>query len=244
MTKPSLNDPGVTVGDIVAADYRAAAVFERHDIDFCCGGATTLAAACASRRVDAATLVRELEEVTSRPAPDDQDYATWNLTRLIDHIRDVHHVYVRENVAQNAAYARKIADVHGDHHAELVRIAAEVESMAAALTKHLEEEEQVVFPAIKRAEAASQAGRPIAPEDAEIVARGLESLTRDHEEVGAALHAIHDMAMGYALPPDACATYALTYQRLRAFEADLHRHVHLENNVLFPGAEEMTAPAG
>lgn len=244
MTKPSLNDPGVTVGDIVAADYRTAAVFERHDIDFCCGGATTLVSACASRRVDAATLARELEAATSLPAPADQDYSAWSLARLIEHIQAVHHVYVRENVAQNAAYARKIADVHGDHHPELVRIAAEVESMAVALMSHLEEEERVVFPAIKRAEAASLAARPVAPEDAETVARGLESLTRDHEEVGATLHAIRDMAMGYALPPDACATYSLTYQRLRAFEADLHRHVHLENNVLFPGAAKMATPAG
>ncbi len=205
-------------------------------MDFCCGGATTLGAACAERRLDPAALARELEAVTSTPPARDQDFASWSLTHLTDYIERAHHTYVRENTARNAAYARKIADVHGDHHPELVSIAAAFDGIAAALTTHLKEEEQVVFPAIRRAEAAAEAGLPVTTEDAATIADGLASLARDHDEVGAALHQIRDQAMGYAVPPDACATYTLTYQQLKAFEADLHKHVHLENNVLFPGA--------
>lgn len=243
MSTPDFNDPAATVGDIVTADFRTAAVFERHGVDFCCGGATTLGEACAARRLDPAALARELAAATNTPPTRDQDYASWSLTRLIDHIERAHHTYVRENMAQNAAYARKIADVHSDHHPELVGVAAAFGAVAAALDTHLEEEEQVVFPAIRRAEAAAEAGAAVAAEDAATVADGLASLTRDHEEVGAALHGIRDLAMGFALPPDACATYALTYQRLKAFEADIHKHVHLENNVLFPGAARF-APQG
>ena len=226
------------VGDIVAGDYRTAAVFEKHGIDFCCGGSVTLAAACAEKAIDPAALARELEAATSVPARRDQDYAGWTLTHLINHITAINHAYVKANAAQNAAYARKIADVHGDTHPELARIAAAFDKMATELIAHLKREEEVVFPAIKRAEASSRAGSAPEAGDVETIARGVEALVREHDEVGASLHEIRDLAMGYGLPADACATYALTYQRLQAFEADLHKHVHLENNILFPRATE------
>jgi regulator of cell morphogenesis and NO signaling len=231
------------VGDIVAGDYRTAAVFEKHGIDFCCGGSVTLAAACAEKAVDPAALARELEAATSVPARRDQDYANWTPTRLIDHITAIHHAYLKANTAQNAAYARKIAAVHGDAHPELAQVATVFEKMATELMAHLKREEEVVFPAIKRAEAADRAGSAPEAAYAETIARGLETLVREHDEVGAALHEIRDLAMGYGLPADACATYVLTYQRLQAFEADLHKHVHLENNILFPRATERLAGA-
>ena len=231
------------VGEIVAADYRTAAVFEKHGIDFCCGGSVTLAAACAEKAIDPAALARELEAATSVPARRDQDYANWTLTRLIDHITAIHHAYVKANTAQNAAYVDKIAAVHGDAHPELAQVAAVFDEMAAELMAHLKREEEVVFPAIKRAEAAGRAGAPAEGEDAKTIAHDLAALVREHDEVGAALHEIRDLAMGYGLPSDACATYVLTYQRLQAFEADLHKHVHLENNILFPRAAERFARA-
>ena len=120
MRDDSLPPETTKVGDIVAADYRTAAVFEKHGIDFCCGGSVTLAAACAEKAIDPSALTRELEAATSAPERRDQDYASWTLTRLIDHITAVHHAFLKANTAQNAAYARKIADVHGDHHPELV----------------------------------------------------------------------------------------------------------------------------
>ncbi len=239
MQGPDPELASATVGDIVAGDYRTAVVFERHDIDFCCGGARTLAAACAEKSLDPAALGRELEAATaSAPARPDRDYASWTLTRLIDHLRAIHHAYVRANAPQTGAYARKIADVHGEHHPELAQIAAAFDDMTARLMLHLAEEEEVVFPAIKRAEAAARAGADPAAEDAAAIAGGIAALVREHDEVGATLHDIRDLALGYGLPADACATYALTWQRLQAFEADLHKHVHLENNILFPRAAE------
>jgi len=231
------------IGDIVAGDYRTAAVFEKHGIDFCCGGSVTLAAASAEMAIDPAALARELEAATSVPARRDQDYASWTLTRLISHITAIHHAFVKANTAQNAAYARKIAEVHGEHHPELAQIVTAFDKMATELMVHLKQEEEVVFPAIKRAEAAGRAGSAPEVGDVETIAHGVEALVREHDEVGAALHEIRDLAMGYGQPADACATYVLTYQRLQAFDADLHKHVHLENNILFPRTTERFARA-
>ena len=243
MRDDSISPETIEVGDIVAGDYRTAAVFEKHGIDFCCGGAVTLAAACAARAIDPSVLARELEAAVRTPARQDADYADWTLTRLIDHIKAIHHAYVRANAAQNAAYARKIADVHGDQHPELAEIAAACDQLATELMAHLEQEEEGVLPAIKRAEAAGRTGSAPEATDAETIARGIEALVREHEQVGATLHRIRDLAMGYGLPPDACATWSLTYERLQAFEADLHKHVHLENNILFPRAAGRFVPA-
>ena len=243
MRDDSLSRETTEVGDIVAGDYRTAEVFKKHGIDFCCGGAVTLAAACAAKAIDPSVLARELEAATRTPARQDADYGNWTLTRLIDHIKAIHHAYVRANAAQTGAYARKIADVHGDRHPELAEIAAAFDQMATELTTHLAHEEEVVFPAIKRAEAAGRSGSTPETADAETIACSIEALVREHEEVGSALHHVRDLAMGYGLPPDACATWSLTYERLQAFEADLHKHVHLENNVLFPRAAGRYVPA-
>jgi regulator of cell morphogenesis and NO signaling len=172
----------------------------------------------------------------------DQNPSDWTLTRLIDHIKATHHRFVRANAAQIAACARRIADVHGAQHPELARIAASFGQMATELTAHLAHEEEVVFPAIKRAEAAARKGASPEAADAETIACDIEALVREHEHFAAALHGIRDLAMGYGLPYDACATWSLTWERLQAFEADLHEHVHLEDDVLFPRAAARFVP--
>ena len=224
-----------TVGDIVTGDFRTAAVFERHGIDFCCGGDVALGDACRAAHVDPARVEQDLARVAATPAtPRDHDFASWTLTRLIDHVKAIHHGYVREHAPRTGAYARKITEVHGAQHPELAEVSATYDAMAAALLAHLDEEEQAFFPAVKHAEAATRAGETVDPAVAEALRRGVELLAAEHDEVGDALHRIRDLSMGYALPADACATYALTYQRLRELEADVHTHVHLENNILFP----------
>lgn len=231
-----------TVGAIVTQDFRTAAVFESHGIDFCCGGDVTLTEACAAAHVDPERVAQDLARATAaaRTARDD-DYASWTLTRLLDHIKAVHHRYLRENTARTGAYARKIADVHGAHHPELVEISAVYDEMATALMTHLDDEEQVVFPAVRRAEASARAGEAVDQADAEALREGAVQLAAEHDEVGGALHRIHDLSMGYALPADSCATYSLAFSSLQEFEADIHKHVHLENNILLP---RMAALAG
>lgn len=236
----SESTPGnITIGEIVAADFRAAAVFEKHGIDFCCGGTVPFAAICTRNGLDPAAITEELEAAKNRPSDRSQNYSSWALPFLADYIVNTHHVYLKENDDQIAAYARKIAGVHGAHHPEVIRIAEIFNRIAADMTDHLKEEEEVFFPALKRVDAARIAGNTPDDADRETIRASLLRLHREHEEIGDAVHTIRDLSGGYAIPGDACNTYSVTYQKLKEFEDDLHKHVHLENNILFPKASEL-----
>jgi regulator of cell morphogenesis and NO signaling len=223
----------VTVGDIVGRDYRNADVFEKYGIDFCCGGNVTVAEACRQKGVDPAQLSREIDEIATQPADQAQDFAAMDLPALADHIVNTHHVYLKENTASIAAYADKIAEVHGDRHPEVIEIAAIFHKIAADMTLHLQNEEEVLFPTIKK----------LASEGAKVegMQEVLEALTHDHDEIGAAIHEIRRLADNYKVPGDVCNTFMVTYQKLKEFEDDLHKHVHLENNILFPKAAKAIA---
>lgn len=228
-----------TIGEIVAADFRTAAVFEKHGIDFCCGGRVTLAAVCTENGLDLAAIAEELEAVKNDPSDRSQNYSSWALPFLADYIVNTHHVYLKENDEQIAAYARKIADVHGAHHPEVIRIAEIFSKITADMTAHLKEEEEVFFPALKRVDAARISGNTPDPDDRETIRLTLLTLYREHEEIGDAVHTIRDLSKGYAIPDDVCNTFTVTYRKLKEFEDDLHKHVHLENNILFPKASEL-----
>lgn len=228
-----------TIGEIVAADIRTARVFENHGIDFCCGGKVALGTICAEKGLDLASITGELEAVRSEPAERSQNYSSWALPFLADYIVNTHHVYLKDNDEQIAAYARKIAGVHGAHHPEVIRIAAIFDKIATDMTGHLKEEEEVFFPAIKRLDAARISGNTPDEKDRETIRLSLLRLHREHEEIGDAVHTIRRLSQDYAIPADACNTFVITYQKLKEFEDDLHKHVHLENNILFPKSEEL-----
>ena len=228
-----------TIGEIVAADFRAAKVFESHGIDFCCGGKVALATICSEKGFDLATIIRELEAVQNTPADRSQNYSSWTLPFLADYIVNTHHAYLKENDAQIAAYARKIAGVHGAHHPEVIEIAAIFDKIATDMTAHLKEEEEVFFPALKRADAARISGASPEAKDRDTIRASLLRLHREHEEIGDAVHSIRHLAKDYAIPGDVCNTFIVTYQKLKEFEDDLHKHVHLENNILFPKAADL-----
>ncbi|KAA0890375.1 iron-sulfur cluster repair di-iron protein [Oryzomonas rubra] len=228
-----------TIGEIVAADYRTATVFENHGIDFCCGGKVALAATCTEKGLDLATITSELEAVQHEPLERNQNYSSWPLPFLADYIVNTHHVYLKQNDEQIATYARKIAGVHGAHHPEVIRIAAIFEKIATDMAGHLKEEEEVFFPALKRADAARTADSAPDAKDRETIRVSLLRLHREHEEIGDAIHEIRHISKEYTIPDDVCNTFMLTYQKLREFEDDLHKHVHLENNILFPKAAQL-----
>lgn len=229
-----------TIGEIVAADYRTAGIFEGHGIDFCCGGKIPIAEACKAKGIELVALVSELESLQHEPFDRSQNYSSWSLSFLADYIVNTHHVYLKENDDQIVAYAQKIASVHGERHPEVIRIAAIFEKIATDLVAHLKEEEEVFFPALKRAEAARTNGsnQPDA-KDRETIKNSLVRLHRDHEEVGDAIHEIRRLANGFKIPDDVCNTFMLTYRKLDEFEEDLHKHVHLENNILFLKAAQL-----
>jgi regulator of cell morphogenesis and NO signaling len=228
-----------TIGEIVAADFRTAKVFENHGIDFCCGGKVALATVCTEKGLDLAAIARELAAVQNESADRSQNYASWALPFLADYIVNTHHAYLKENDEQIAAYARKIAGVHGAHHPEVIRIAAIFAKIATDMTAHLKEEEEVFFPALKRADAARIAGDTPDAHDRETIRVSLLRLHREHVEIGDAVHEIRHLSKEYAIPGDVCNTFMVTYQKLKEFEDDLHKHVHLENNILFPKASEL-----
>ena len=225
-----------TIGEIVAADYRTANVFEKHGIDFCCGGKVAMATACREKGLDLAAITGELEALQAEPVDRSHNYSSWALPFLADYIVNTHHTYLKENDGQIAAYARKIAGVHGVHHPEVIQIAAIFEKIATDMVGHLKEEEEVFFPALKRADAARIAGGEPDAKDRETIRVSLLRLHRDHEEIGDAIHEIRHLSKEYAIPADVCNTFMLTYRKLKEFEDDLHKHVHLENNILFPKA--------
>jgi regulator of cell morphogenesis and NO signaling len=228
-----------TVGAIVAENFRTARVFEAHGIDFCCGGKSPLAGICREKGLELATLQQEIAEARSAPVERSHNYSAWALPFLADYIVNTHHAYLNENTAQIAVYAQKIAGVHGAHHPEVIEIAAIFDQIATDMAAHLREEEEVLFPAIKRIDAARIAGNPPAALDVETIRASLVKLDHEHQEIGDAVHRIRHLANGYALPDDVCNTFAVTYQKLREFEDDLHKHVHLENNILFPKAAQV-----
>jgi regulator of cell morphogenesis and NO signaling len=228
-----------SIGEIVAEDYRTAQVFENHGIDYCCGGNVTLQAGCREKGIDPAIITEEIEAVKKEKIDRSQDYASWDLSFLIDYIINVHHTYLKENTGQITGYTRKIASVHGAHHPEVIEIASIFDKIAIELMDHLKTEEEEFFPALKRIEAAGKAGSAPSSDDMAKVRSSLENLVQEHEIVGDAVHEIRHLAKGYAIPDDVCNTFTVTYRKLKEFEDDLHKHVHLENNILFLKAMQL-----
>ncbi|GFO66700.1 iron-sulfur cluster repair di-iron protein [Geomonas limicola] len=225
-----------TVGELVARDYRTAQVFEKHGIDFCCGGNVEIAAVCREKGIDQDRLQQELAEATSTPVERSQNYGSWELPFLADYIVNTHHAYLKENTARIVGYANKIAEVHGPHHPEVIEIAKIFRKIATDLGAHLREEENVLFPAIRRLTELAKGGSVENAQEVAALKKSLSTLIHEHDEIGAAIHAIRDLAHGYQIPDDVCPTFATTYRMLEEFEDDLHKHVHLENNILFPKA--------
>jgi regulator of cell morphogenesis and NO signaling len=231
-----MNEPltTTTIGDIVATDFRAADVFERFGIDFCCGGARSFDDACRSVDADPAEVRRALDAL---PAPDRvQDEVTeWPLNRLADHIVDTHHAYVRAAMPTIARYLAKLIEVHGARHPELTRVASHFDRLSAELDQHMAKEEQVLFPYVRQLAASAPGGRHF-PSPFGSVENPIRMMEREHREAAGELDAIRTLTNGYAPPDDGCTTYAVCLAELQRFERDLHRHVHLENNLLFPKA--------
>ncbi|MBM9605330.1 iron-sulfur cluster repair di-iron protein [Desulfopila inferna] len=234
-----VNTPNKTIGEIVAEDYRTAQVFEKYGIDFCCGGKEDLATTSRDKNIDLSVITAELEEVQKEPRERSQDYDSWELPFLSDYIVTVHHSYLNDNIEQIGTYANKIAEVHGSSHPEVIEIASLFKKLGSDLESHLRDEEEEFFPALKRVYAQKKAGQTSAEEDTAIIRKSLENFKDEHEEVGDALHKIRHLSKDFDIPANVCNTYVLTYEKLKEFEDDIHKHVHLENNILFPKAMKL-----
>jgi regulator of cell morphogenesis and NO signaling len=219
-----------SLGEIVAADFRTASVLQQAGIDFCCGGKKSLGEACEEKGTDAVALLQQLKELENTPALPGQNFNEWPLDFLSDYIVNTHHEFVKKNLPQLVFFTRKIASVHGERHAELSEVARLFGEIDRELTQHLHNEENVLFPAVKKA-VQSPSG-----EVRSILLSEITRMTGEHEFAGGAMDNINEMTHGYQVPEDGCNTYQVTFKLLKQFEDDLHIHVHLENNILFPKA--------
>jgi regulator of cell morphogenesis and NO signaling len=226
-----------TVGEIVATDFRAAAIFEGFGIDFCCGGRRSLVDACRTADADPLDVMKAIDALP-KAAEDDADVTRWPLDRLIDHIVETHHAYVRRALPAIARHLAKLQQVHGERHPELARIARVFDEVSDELSQHLLKEEQVLFPYVRdlgeREGDGEACGGMMSPFGT--VENPIRMMEREHREAADALRIIRELTHEYVAPHDGCGTYQVCMAELAEFERDLHHHVHLENNVLFPRA--------
>jgi regulator of cell morphogenesis and NO signaling len=228
-----------TVGDIVASDFRAASVFHRYGIDFCCGGGSSLSEACRKKDVSASDVLAAITSACATPDPGTPRFGSWDLPTLITYIVSNHHAYVREALPSIQAHAQKLAAVHGGNHPELLDVATLFDGVVEEMTSHMAKEEQVLFPFIAALSAAVKGGTPPPSGPFGRVSNPIRMMEQEHESAGSAMATIRDLTDGYVPPADGCTTYRICMQELEAFEVDLHAHVHLENNILFPKAKQL-----
>jgi regulator of cell morphogenesis and NO signaling len=218
-----------TIAEIASTLPSSVRVFQRHHIDFCCGGKMPLAAACQAQGVAFAEIVDAIETSALVPEPDSRDWSSEPLAALIDHIISTYHAPLRDELPRLEAMSSKVARVHGGKAPHLTRLAAIVVEISADLQSHMQKEELVLFPAIRRMET-----HQLQP-DLRLVAP-ISMMEQEHDRAGALLSELHVMTDGYVPPPWACATFRALYQGLSELESAMHVHVHLENNILFPRA--------
>jgi len=224
------------VGNIVARNYKAAEVFDKYRIDFCCQGKKTLADACKQKNVDISTLSAELEKVMEEPKDQSVDFRAWSPDLLCDYIEKTHHRYVSEAIPVLGQYLEKVVRVHGQRHPELIEVYWHFREVANELLQHMVKEERVLFPYIRDLVAQKMTGSDFAPPPFGTIRNPISMMEQEHDTAGDHLHQVAGLTGNYSAPDDACTTYRVTYAKLDEFEKDLHRHVHLENNVLFPQA--------
>lgn len=227
------------VGEVVATDYRAATVFQSFGIDFCCKGGRSIDEACAARQVVAADVVKALSQVMQGSADESPDVNGWPIDLLADYIEKTHHRYVERRLGEIIPLLQKVVRVHGDRHPEVIEMERLFQACAGELAKHMKKEELVLFPFIRKMVSLDLAGGDIQSPPFGSVANPIAMMQHEHDVEGDRFRQIAALTDDYTPPADACATYRVTYALLREFEADLHRHIHLENNILFPKAKAL-----
>lgn len=224
------------VGQIARSNYKTVEVFEKLRIDFCCGGDISLEEACRRKNANAEEVLGTLKKVMGIGQSENDRIQSLPLDQLIDHIISVHHSYVLESIPVLQKYLHKIAEVHGDHHPELAVVEDSFNQAAANLLSHMQKEENILFPWVKQMMKAQENNVPFTAPHAGTVNSPIAVMKQEHEAEGDRFEQLSVLTNNYSIPEDACNSYNYAFQKLREFEQDLHRHIHLENNILFPEA--------
>ena len=224
-----------TVADTVTENIKTAHIFKKHGIDFCCGGGISIKKACEKNSVDYDTILEELNAI-DKDASFMSNYDEWELDFLIDYIVNTHHKYVEENIILLKHYGARVAKVHGHHYTELLEIEKIIYAISDELTVHMKKEELILFPFVKKLVTAHKNNTPVAVPHFGTVDNPIKMMEEDHDDAGEAFRTISRLTNAYQTPEDACNTFKALYSKLEEFEDNLHQHVHLENNILFPKA--------
>lgn len=233
-----------TVRDIALENPASIRVFESFGIDYCCGGRMPLNEACSARNLSLDQVIAALERAESAPDPQATDWATASLSALSQHIVNIHHAFVRRELPRLAQLAEKVVGKHGDTKPELPAIQTALASLTEELMQHCAKEEIVLFPYVSKLERALSEGTPAPEACFPSVVSPIAVMTQEHESAGALVAQMRRLSNGFAPPVGACPTFLAFYSGLHEFEQDLHQHIHLENNILFPRAVALEASQG
>ena len=227
------------IGELVAKDYRTASVFKKYSIDFCCQGNRTIEEACEKKNIDTKKVLEDLVAMMEAKSESTTDYQSWPLDLLADYIEKKHHRYVQEKTLEIQPYLDKICKVHGERHPELLKIKEEFNASACELAAHMKKEELILFPFIRKMTKAKLENTKVDAAHFGTVKNPIQMMMNEHTVEGNRFRKIEELSNNYTPPLDACNTYRVSFALLKEFEQDLHLHIHLENNILFPRAIEI-----
>ncbi len=232
-----------TVREIALENPASIRVFEAFGIDYCCGGRKPLAEACEAKNLSVDAVIAALEKGSANGAPATEDWTAQSLGSLAAHIVNTHHAYVRRELPRLAELAAKVVNRHGETKLELPQIQAKVAQISEELIEHLAKEEVVLFPYVTKLERSKQEGTAKPHGCFGTVANPIAMMTQEHDAAGTLMADIRELSSDYTPPVGACPTFHAFYNGLHEFEQDLHQHIHLENNILFPRALQMEQSA-
>lgn len=224
-----------TVAQCVTDNYQTAIIFKKYKIDFCCGGKVSIQEAGRKNNINEEMLLQELNEaMKQKPQKDAEE--TYKLDILAKHIVKKHHIYVRQRIPEIEPFLDKVVRVHGQKHPELKKIQENFQAVKEELLSHMQKEENVLFPYIGEMVEAGKNNTQLAPPFFGTIKNPINMMEMEHESAGNGFKEIREITNDLTPPDGACNTYCVTFSLLDEFENDLHRHIHLENNVLFPKA--------
>jgi regulator of cell morphogenesis and NO signaling len=234
-----------TVRELALEIPDATRVFEKLGIDYCCGGGKTFSEACADAGLPADEVLQSLNQAGQNTSLVDEttDWRTEQLSKLTSYIVGKHHTFTRDELARLSSLVSKVCSAHGDNHPELLRIQSLFQDLYRDLIPHMHKEEMILFPFIEQMDQAVSNGRPVPLPFFGTVQNPIRMMMMEHDRAGDILKELREVSSGYTVPPDGCISYETLYKALVALEQDLHQHIHLENNILFPRAAEMEGAA-
>jgi regulator of cell morphogenesis and NO signaling len=229
----------LSLAQIVNSNHQAASVFEKYHLDFCCKGKRSLEQACSEQELPVAQVTEELENIFANDNKTVIDFDKLNMIQLCEYIIQTHHAYVKNEMPQIYAYLQKVSSKHGERHPELYKIFQIFSAVREEMEGHMKKEELILFPRIKELQKLADNENAQLQLNIGYLQSPITVMEQEHDHAGNLLNDIRIFSDNYTPPQDACTTYRLSFAALKAFELDMHQHVHLENNILFPKAIEI-----